>query len=95
MRTSYFLYLFILFLLACASHPSRENFIEIPMAYRSYTDSISVSNSLTLAETSYTLGCVEAHKKLGKVKGSNLYCQKEAKRNVKQNILYILDHPGQ
>ncbi len=72
-------------LTACSS------IVMIPAKYQSYTDDISVSTALTLAQTSYSLGCVDAFKAANLVQHANATCHAWAKKNVSENILEILD----
>jgi len=58
--------------------------------YQNYSDKIQVSAALSLARSSYLLGCVEAHKKFRAVKGANVYCRQKARESVKRNIISIL-----
>lgn len=64
---------------------------DLPVAMQSKDSNISTQTAVFLSESAYRLGCVEAHKKLGQVKGSNKYCAQKAKQNVKTNVIQILN----
>jgi hypothetical protein len=78
---------FLCLLLSSCAHKS-HNF-QLPQNFKHAEEKIQVRSAIQLAGNSYLLGCVQAHKELGKVHGANKKCKKWAQKDITENIIYI------